>query len=106
VVSAEGRRSRATGGIVVEATAGLASLDQARTIVMPGWRGCAERPPARLLKSTLRASEKGARFLSICSGVFVLAAARLLRGRRADALVVLPQNLNRQRQLAIFAGWA
>ena len=83
VVSAEGRRSRATGGIVVEATAGLASLDQARTIVVPGWRGRAERPPERLLKSISRASEKGARCLSICSGVFVLAAAGLLRGRRA-----------------------
>jgi len=83
VVSAEGRRSRATGGIVVEATAGLASLDQARTIIVPGWRDCAERPPERLLKSISRASEKGARCLSICSGVFVLAAAGLLRGRRA-----------------------
>jgi AraC family transcriptional regulator, transcriptional activator FtrA len=71
------------GGIVVEATAGLASLDQAQTIVVPSWRGRAERPPERLLKSMLRAWEKGARCLSICSGVFVLAAARLLRGRRA-----------------------
>jgi AraC family transcriptional regulator, transcriptional activator FtrA len=83
VVSGEGRRSRATGGIVVEATTGLASLDKARTIIVPGWRDRSERPPQRLLNAITRASESGARCLSICSGVFVLAAAGLLQGRRA-----------------------
>ena len=83
VVSAEGRRSRATGGIVVEATAGLATLERARTIIVPGWRDRGERPPERLLDAIAGASQRGARCLSICSGVFVLAAAGLLRGRRA-----------------------
>ncbi|WP_315724162.1 MULTISPECIES: transcriptional regulator FtrA [unclassified Bradyrhizobium] len=83
VVAAEGRRSRAIGGIVVEADAPLARLKNARTIIVPGWRDRNERPPERLLRAIAQASARGARCLSICSGVFVLAAAGLLEGRRA-----------------------
>jgi AraC family transcriptional regulator, transcriptional activator FtrA len=83
VVAAEGRRSKATGGIVVEASASLAALESAKTIIVPGWRDRTERPPERLLKAISKASGRGARCLSICSGVFVLAAAGLLGGKRA-----------------------
>lgn len=83
VVAAEGRRVRAVGGIVVEADAGLGVLQKANTIVVPGWRDRGERPPERLLSAIAEAAGRGARCLSICSGVFVLAAAGLLRGKRA-----------------------
>ena len=83
VVAAEGRRARATGGIVIEADARLNRLNEASTIIVPGWRDRTERPPERLLKAISQASKRGARCLSICSGVFVLAAAGLLDGRRA-----------------------
>ena len=83
VAAAEGKRARAMGGIVIEANLGLDQLRKASTIIVPGWRDKAERPPQALLDAIARASARGARCLSICSGVFVLAAAGLLEGRRA-----------------------
>ena len=83
VVAAEGRRAKAIGGIVVEADADLRVLEQANTIIIPGWRDRNERPPERLLQALAKASKRGARCISICSGVFVLAAAGLLDGKRA-----------------------
>jgi AraC family transcriptional regulator, transcriptional activator FtrA len=83
VVAAEGRRSRGIGGVVVQASGRLALLDKAKTIIVPGWRDRTEKPPERLLEAIAQASSRGARCLSICSGVFVLAAAGLLTGKRA-----------------------
>jgi AraC family transcriptional regulator, transcriptional activator FtrA len=83
VVAAEGKRARAMGGIVVEASLGLDQLAKANTIIIPGWRDKTERPPQALLNAISKANARGTRCLSICSGVFVLAAAGLLKGRRA-----------------------
>ncbi|MCQ4162659.1 transcriptional regulator FtrA [Roseomonas sp. GC11] len=74
---------RATGGVRVLADGGLDLLDQAGTIIIPGWRGVAEPVPEALCAALRRAVARGARVLSLCSGAFVLAAAGLLRGRRA-----------------------
>ncbi|AHI67596.1 transcriptional regulator FtrA [Burkholderia thailandensis] len=71
---------RAAGGIMVEAPYRLALMDRADTIVIPGWRNPDETPPEPLLKKIRAAHRRGARLCSICSGVFVLAAAGVLDG--------------------------
>lgn len=83
VVAAEGLKVRAAGGITIEADAGLEALAEAQTIIIPGWRGKDERPSKDLLDALVGAAENGARFLTICSGVFVLAQAGLLDGKQA-----------------------
>lgn len=72
---------RAAGGITVAAPYALQMLDRADTIVVPGWRDADELPPEALLKKIRAAYERGARLCSICSGVFVLAAAGVLDGK-------------------------
>ncbi|MBB3001363.1 MULTISPECIES: transcriptional regulator FtrA [Paraburkholderia] len=82
VCAAERGPLRAAGGVTVSAPYTLAMLDRAQTIVIPGWRDADERPPEALLRKLRAAHARGARLCSICSGVFVLAAAGVLDGKR------------------------
>jgi AraC family transcriptional activator FtrA len=81
VCSAERGALRAAGGITISAPHSLKILDRAHTIIVPGWRDADEPPPAELVRRIRAAHDRGARICSICSGVFVLAAAGILEGK-------------------------
>ncbi|MCF7751024.1 transcriptional regulator FtrA [Bacillus subtilis subsp. subtilis] len=93
--AAEPGALRMLGGTHVQLPHGLDALDNADTIVVPGWRDPAERPPQALLDALTRAHHRGARITSICSGAFVLAWAGLLDGRSATTHWRLTETLAR-----------
>jgi AraC family transcriptional activator FtrA len=74
---------RATGGVSILPRTGLNGLLNADTIVVAGWRNPDEFPPQRLIRTLVAAHARGARLVSICSGIFVLAATGLLNNKRA-----------------------
>lgn len=85
VCAIEAGKLRAAGGILVEAPYSLRRLDQLQRgdiIVIPGWRDIEETPPEVLLKKIRAAYARGVRFCTICSGIFVLAAAGILDDRK------------------------
>lgn len=83
VIACEPGPLRATGGIAVTADHDLDALNDAHLILVPGWRGMDTPVPESLIRALQTANSKGASIASVCSGVFVLAAAGLLDGRRA-----------------------
>ena len=76
-------RLRAAGGIRVSLDGGLDLLRRADIIIVPGWRGIDAQVPGRLITALRAAHARGARLMSLCSGVTVLAATGLLDGRKA-----------------------
>ena len=83
VASVDDGELRATGGIRILADGDLGLLETADLVVVPGWRGLDEPVPDALCQALRAAYARGCQLLSICSGVFVLAASGLLDGRKA-----------------------
>jgi AraC family transcriptional regulator, transcriptional activator FtrA len=101
IVAADAGTMRGIAGVQVKASAPLAVLARAQTIVIPGWRTIDKPPSLEVLNALRAAAKRGARFLSICSGAFVLGAAGLLDGRRATTHWLFADELRRQFPLAI-----
>lgn len=74
---------RSMGGLVITAPHGRGAIDWADTIIVPGWSEGANEVPQQLRNKIAKAHQSGKRLISICSGVFVLAAAGILDNRRA-----------------------
>ena len=89
------RPLQASSGVLVMPRRGLACMQEADTIVIPGWCNPDVLPPPRLVRMLRMAHQRGARLVSICSGAFVLAATGLLNGRRATTHWKFSDKLNK-----------
>jgi transcriptional regulator GlxA family with amidase domain len=93
-----GGRTRTQTGVFFEGTHDLRALARADTIIIPG-ATTSDNPPQPLLRSLVRAHERGARIASVCVGAFVLAEAGLLDGRRATTHWAYAEELQRRYPL-------
>ncbi|MEU1997222.1 DJ-1/PfpI family protein [Nocardia gamkensis] len=72
-----------TSGYALSVSRGLSALASADTVLIPGWSPVDAPLPDRVRRALLRAHARGARLVTICSGVFALARTGLLNGRSA-----------------------
>ncbi len=86
----------ATGGFTLDVPGKLNLLKKADTIILPGWKGCDVPVPAAITTAIKNAHRRGCRIVSICSGVFVLAAAGLLDEKAATTHWRYTDHLARQ----------
>ncbi|WJV46284.1 helix-turn-helix domain-containing protein [Streptomyces flavofungini] len=102
VASAEGPVLSTHAGYSITASHGLDRLEEADLITIPAGDSYVTRAfPPELLEALRRAADRGTRVLSVCTGVFVLAAAGLLDGRHCAVHWRHAEELKRRHPRAI-----
>ncbi len=85
-----------TAGYAISVSQDLSALESAGTVIIPGWLPVEEPLSARVRDALLRAHARGARLVTICSGVFALARTGLLDGRSATTHWARAEQLRRE----------
>ena len=83
VVSVDPAPLQLLGGVTLSADRDLDRIATAGTVVLPGWKDTELPPDTEVIDALIEAHDRGARIMTICSGVFALAATGLLDGRQA-----------------------
>ncbi|MCM3882623.1 helix-turn-helix domain-containing protein [Frankia sp. R82] len=85
-----------TGGYTMTVSQDLSALEAANTVIIPGWLPVETPLSAAVRGALLAAHARGARLVTICSGVFALARTGLLDGRAATAHPARAEQLRRE----------
>ncbi|MFE2378220.1 GlxA family transcriptional regulator [Streptomyces sp. NPDC059398] len=85
-----------TAGYAMSVTRDLSALRAADTVIIPGWLPVEEPLSGPVHQALLQAHARGARLVTICSGVFALARTGLLDGRSATTHWARAEQLRRE----------
>jgi len=85
-----------TAGYTMSVPLGLSALASADTVIIPGWLPVEAPLSPAVRRALLQAHARGARLVTICSGVFALARTGLLDGRSATTHWARAEQLRRE----------